>query len=376
MNPDARLHPAAVEAGTAPAPWVRELARRPVAFAQVREDALLDQWAIKQLKEGTEVLMVASGGCTAAALAGLSNISRLHLVDINPAQIALVRLKLRLLATAAPAERLAILGHATMSIADRRRRVSAELEAMGLSSDSLGPRDLVATVGADQAGRYEGLFARLREELGEVADELMALLQLRDPTEQARRADPNTRLGGALDAAFDSVMALPNLIELFGEGATQDRCEPFSRHFARRTRVALSTLPAADNPYLWQMLLGRFPGHVRYPWFAAPAPACWPEIHWAVSTMADALARTTQAFDFIHLSNILDWLAPEEARSVLEQAWNALRPGGWVFIRQLNSNLDLTSLGGRFRWIEASAETLLEQDRSFFYRRLLLATRP
>ena len=375
MNPDRGLPPATAQAGTPPAPWACELARRPIAFAQVREDARLDQWVIQQLKEGAQVLMVASGGCTAAALAGLSNVSRLHLVDINPAQIALARLKLRLLATAEPAERFAILGHAPMSVAERRRRLSVELIAMGLSTEALGPIELVATVGLDQAGRYEGIFGVLREALGEVADELMALLQLRDPVEQARRADPKTRLGSVLDSAFDSVMALPNLIELFGERATRNRCEPFSRHFASRTRAALATLPAADNPYLWQMLLGRFPDDVCYPWLVAPAPARWPEIQWTVSGMSDALVQTTQTFDFIHLSNILDWLAPEEAQSVFEHAWKALRPGGWVFVRQLNSNLDLPSLGGRFQWHKASADALLKQDRSFFYRRLHLATK-
>ena len=105
------------------------------------------------------------------------------------------------------------------------------------------------------------------------------------------------------------------------------------------------------------------------------APARWPEIQWTVLGMSDALVQTTQNFDFIHLSNILDWLAPEEAGSVLERAWKALRPGGWVFIRQLNSNLDLPSLGGRFQWLETSADALLKQDRSFFYRRLHLATK-
>src|SRR6185436_13145686 len=99
---------------------------------------------------------------------------------------------------------------------------------------------------------------------------------------------PKTRLGGVLDAAFDSVMALPNLIALFGEGATRNRCEPFSRHFARRTREALATLPAAENPYLWQMLLGRFPDGACYPWFAAPPPSRWPEVRWSVAGMADA----------------------------------------------------------------------------------------
>ena len=87
---------------SAPAPWVFEAAQSPIAFAQVREDATLDQWVAEQLNEQSEVLMVASGGCTAAALAASSKFARLHLVDPNPAQIALSRLKLRLLETAEP----------------------------------------------------------------------------------------------------------------------------------------------------------------------------------------------------------------------------------------------------------------------------------
>ena len=94
------------EKTTAPAPWVFEMARRPVAFAQVREDAALDQWVVNQLRDGAEILMVASGGCTAAALA-TPKLSRLHLVDPNPAQLALARLKFRLLTTAGPGYSLA-----------------------------------------------------------------------------------------------------------------------------------------------------------------------------------------------------------------------------------------------------------------------------
>src|ERR1700722_7904645 len=99
---------------TEPASWILEIARRPIAFAQVREDAILDQMVVEQLDRGAEVLLVASGGCTAAGLAVVPQVARLHLVDSNPAQIALARLKLRLLATAGTAERLAILGHAPL----------------------------------------------------------------------------------------------------------------------------------------------------------------------------------------------------------------------------------------------------------------------
>ena len=49
--------------------WVPEIARRPIAFAQVREDPILDQWVVERLNAKAEILLVASGGCTAAALA-------------------------------------------------------------------------------------------------------------------------------------------------------------------------------------------------------------------------------------------------------------------------------------------------------------------
>src|SRR5437879_11714386 len=84
--------------------WVKEAARLPLAFAQVREDAALDQWVISQLPAKPEVLMVASGGCTAAALATMPHVSRIHSADPNPAQIAPSRLSLRWLAHSRPRE--------------------------------------------------------------------------------------------------------------------------------------------------------------------------------------------------------------------------------------------------------------------------------
>ena len=357
---------------TMPAPWVPNIACRPIAFAQVREDATLDQWVVEQLDGEAEVLMIASGGCTAAALAVAPQISRLHLIDLNAAQLALSRLKLRLLATATPDERASVLGHTSMPIAARRQRLIAELQKLNLHLDVLGPIDLVAELGPDQSGRYEGLFLKLREALSDCADEVTALLELHDPDEQLRRVNGATHLGRSLDAAFDSVMALPNLIGLFGEAATRNRCEPFSRHFARRTRHALATLPAADNPYLWQILRGRFPNHVLYPWLTASAPTRMPEIRWTVTSMAEALYDQHETYDFIHVSNILDWLTPEDARSTLDLVWQALRPNGWTLIRQLNSSLDIRGLGMRFEWQDKSADALHNRDRSFFYRQLHL----
>jgi S-adenosylmethionine-diacylglycerol 3-amino-3-carboxypropyl transferase len=361
-----------LESKGAPEAWVIEAAKLPVAFAQVREDSTLDQWVVDQLGTSVEVLMVASGGCTAAVLAGMPQVARLHLVDPNPAQIALSRLKLHLLKVAEPSERRTLLGHVRMSATERRSRLTTELGALGFPANVLGPVELVAETGPDQAGRYEVLFSKLRDALGEQAHEIRALIQLRDPAEQLRRVDSASPLGQALDFAFDSVMALPNLVGLFGEGATRNRCEPFSRHFARRTRHVLATQPAADNPYLWQMLQGRFPDSCVYPWLTEPRRQQMPEVTWSVTDMAQALKQRKDSLDFVHLSNILDWLSREEARSLLDLAWHALRPGGRTFIRQLNSNINIPSLGVDFEWLNEAAEAFHNRDRSFFYRKLHL----
>ena len=99
--------------------WVIAAAERPIAFAKVREDALIDQWVVDQVGRNARMIMVASGGCTAAALAASGKLSHLHLVDPNPAQMALARLKLRLVESCILEERVALLGHAPMDAVDR-----------------------------------------------------------------------------------------------------------------------------------------------------------------------------------------------------------------------------------------------------------------
>lgn len=357
------------------APWVAEAAKLPLAFAQVREDALIDYVVADEVGAGARITMVASGGCTAAMLASqMTRAGRLHIVDPNPAQLALTRLKLRLLETADTPGRLAVLGHAPMPAPERAARMASGLAALGLPADALGPPGLVAEIGPDHVGRYERCFDHLRRAFGDLGGELAELLRLSDPAEQSRRVAPDTPLGRRLDEAYDEVLSLPNLVGLFGAAATQNRVEPFARHFARRTRHVLATLPAVKNPYLWQMLAGRYPPGVEAPWFAAPPPGPSLTVTWHAGPMDDALRAEPGAFDVVHLSNILDWLTPDQAGATLQLAAAALRPGGRVVIRQLNSTLDIPALGQSFEWEEDGA-TINAHDRSFFYRALHLGRR-
>jgi S-adenosylmethionine-diacylglycerol 3-amino-3-carboxypropyl transferase len=352
--------------------WVSEAAQLPVAFAQVREDPFLDAQVVRGLDPEARIIMIASGGCTLAFLAAACRLARVDVVDPNPAQIALARLKLHLVQNERCPDRLALLGHAPMPRNEREERLRGALRAIDVPADLIGPPRVWGEEGPDHAGRYERVFAQLRQELEPHAAAVEKLLSLRDPAEQARRVAPTTPLGRALDEAFDRAMDLPILIRLFGEGATRNRVEPFARHFARRTRHVLANLPAADNPYLWQVLAGRYPDHSKAPWLTLAPPDRLPEITWQTAVMTEALRRSPGSYAFVHLSNVLDWLSPADAQTTLDLAHAALRPGGWTLIRQLNSTLNVPSFGKSFSWHTEEAQALHARDRSYFYRALHL----
>ena len=84
--------------------------------------------------------------------------------------------------------------------------------------------------------------------------------------------------------------------------------------------------------------------------------------------MQDYLAQIDVQFDYIHLSNVLDWLTVEEARALLELTWNRLKPEGYTLIRQLNSDIPIRTLGERFTWLDEESDTLHREDLSYFYR--------
>ncbi len=145
---------------------------------------------------------------------------------------------------------------------------------------------------------------------------------------------------------------------------------PFADHFIQRVHVAFTTLLTARNPYLWSLLVGGYPDNDPIDWLRLPTLKKLADLRWTKADMVSALTLVPDAYDVVHLSNILDWLSPDAATHTLNQAWQALRPGGYVIIRQLNSSLPIRTLGSPFQWLQAESTRLHAQDRSFFYRDL------
>lgn len=349
--------------------WGAAVAKLPIAFAQVREDPAIDLGLVRRLRQPARILMVASGGDTACYLATLP-LGELHLVDVNMPQLNLTRFKLHLMGSETTRRRLELLGHLPMSVDQRSKAMQKCFTELKLPAEALGPAELVARYGADHCGRYEWLFARMRELLHKHRPEIECLMRLNDPVEQSRLIEDGSEFASAIKDAFAEVMNLQLLIQIFGANATANRVQPFADHFFHQTRHVLRKQAAIENPFLHQIFLGTFLESL-WPWHTAALLTDPSRIRFTHGAMNEILKDIPDgSVDFVHLSNILDWSDPADAQQMLSDAWRTFSVDGLVVIRQLNSRLDIRNLPSDFEWLGDESERLLERDRSFFYRQL------
>jgi len=364
--------------------WLAEAQSRPLAFAQVREDPLLDQMVVEMLPPASSLMMVASGGCTAAWLARHPRLREITLVDSNPVQLTLTRLKLHLLVHHEPATRMKLLGHATMDSDERCGQLAACLEKLGMERDSLGLLDEVALHGPDYWGRYERLFRALQDAIAaepELASALRDLLQAGSVDGQINWLARNYASWQRLEGIFADVFTHANLTALFGAAATQNRQQDFSAHFCSRLLDVLLQKPVRENPYIWQLLFGHYPERAMAPWLSVPRAGLSASVEFIEDSMLNALLKAAaegRQYQMLHLSNVLDWLSADQALATLMAAWRCSAPGGWIVVRQFNSSLDIRALGecAGWRWDATRSDAALALDRSFFYRALHVGRKP
>jgi len=343
--------------------WVQQARKMPIYFSQVREDAFIDLQVSRFIGKNIKVMMVPSGGCNAAALAASGFVSSLHMVDISASQLALTKLKLKLLGEANTQQRLSVLGYTTARVVPC---LLSLMEEIGLNERVFGDLQTVNALGLDFCGRYEQVFAQFRKELSSDREVLDRLLALKNPVKQNNCLTEDIALRRRLRLAFEKVMTLQNLRTLFGDAATKNRRISFAEHFFERTQNVICMQPAGINPYLNSILIG--PSRRVSPWINMPPPDKMPSLSFIEGDMFSVLSDSRSKYDFIHLSNICDWLDEEEARQLLSECYSRLNYGGIVLIRQLNSTLDIPGLSTQFDWQKELASDLLNTDRSFFYQ--------
>lgn len=320
------------------------MTRNPLQFAVVREDPAIDL-AVLSKTPARRALLVASGGCTAFTLQQAFPDLELTLVEPNPAQRALVRRKLRLLREGDPRVR-----PAAWNIESHERE------------------------GLCQGGNFDGLFRQLRGFLYEFVAPQRSWRRFFEGSEESRAGSPDLEewfRSPWWPVAFEIFFSDAVLETMFTAAATQHATPgSYPAYFQSAFERGLCRRDARDNYFLHHALLGMYidrPAALP-PYLTRALPSR--EVRFIETGLEEI--DDFSPYDFVGLSNVMDWMPASAIAELCAVVGNTLSPGAAVLWRQLN-NEDRHELrfGQRLAASEVLSDELQAADRSLFYNRIV-----
>lgn len=308
-----------------------------VQFAVVREDPMVEAELVR-LTKASNVLLIASGGCTALTLQALFPDLHITLVDFNPAQLERVQEKMRALRNVDAATR------------DRRFNIG--------TSDPEG---------LNQNGNFESLFRGLREFIFDLVADAAEIRALFEEKDQLAKVSEVLFSSKYWSVAFDLYFSDSLLNAMFGPDATQHaEAGSYPRYFQQLFEKGLTSLNAFDNYFLHHVFLGYYlqrPASLPYYLLSPPTDCRFQMIEGTLDQVPDL-----QRFDLISLSNIMDWMPLAEIAVLINHLQNNIKSGATLLYRQLNNHTDLsTDFGDAFEFNAALGVRFQEVERSVFY---------
>lgn len=348
-----------------------------IRYAQCWEDAdvLLDAL---QVATGDVCLSIASAGDNAIAIAG-AGAARVIAVDLNPAQIACLELRIAAYRTLDYDEFLELVGQ---SKSRRRHRLFARCaEHLGTGSRLFWERRpaLIAR-GFAQVGKFERFLRAFRRYLLPVVQgrrNVERLFTLRTAAERREFYDKhwNNRRWRFFCRLFFARRSLGR----FGRDPSFTRYADQTVWESLETRIphALVELEPAANPYLQWILNGRYGSALPWAWrrenferIRANVDA----IEWRCEPIEDVLSELPEGrLNGCNLSDIFEYMSDAGYRSLLYRLARACAPGArlvyWnVVVERARPDI----FAGMLRPLGHLAQTLHQADKAFFYRNLVI----
>ena len=343
-------------------------------YSQVWEDSRTARSGLA-LHSGDAIISIGSAGCNVLAML-LSQPRRIVAVDLNPAQVALLELKLAALLTLEHSEFVALLGardHSDrLALFDRVRPRLTESARRYWDA-----RVIDIEEGILASGRLERYFRHFQIEQLERAD--------RRPIVRALLRAPDRAMQVRLFQALEDT----GLQESFGQHFGRESMARGGRHesqlkyvdvpdlgtwFWDRFRYACTELPTRGNFYLEWFLTSRYRDLRCAPWYLRPRHyeamrALCPRVAVVTGDITQVLRDEPCSFDKANLSDIFEYLSEEETEQALEAvAGGLVRGGRLVYWNLLVTRQRPRSLARRLRPRRSLGERLWMRDRSWFYR--------
>ncbi len=346
-----------------------------IRYAQVWEDADVLVAALDP-QPGQTLLSIASAGDNALALLARGP-AKVIALDLNPAQLACLELRVAAYRNLDHAELLELIGSRP---SDRRAALYARCRPLlGDAARAFWdahPADIAAGIGS--AGKFERYFATFRKRV-------LPLVHRRPRVEALLCGGPerrefydrqwNTWRWRLMFRCFFSRFVMGRLgrdpaFFRYVEGSVAER-------ILARTRHALTELDPAENPYLQWILTGRhttaLPFALREENFDAIRSRL-DRLEWRLQPLEEFLESIPPgSLDGANLSDIFEYMSEENTERLLSRLAAAARPGARLaYWNMLAPRSRPDSLADRLLPLREMADRLLAGDKAFFYSRFVL----
>ncbi|CAN5494146.1 DUF3419 family protein [soil metagenome] len=346
-------------------------------FGQVREDAAVDLFLVKQLPSPSRLFVIASGGCTALSLLTVDSCT-VDALDVSEAQIALVALKaalFKLLGSSAAKE---------ACIGDGRnyfKQVSSSLSPQARQLFEANSGSL--KTGLNNCGwvdqrmhQLTKLFYLFVHNLKETKY-FLGLAEIDKQRDFYRNHWCNWQWKLTMKVAFSKLF----LRIAHGKAAELLVPDNFSAVMEGRLVRAFTEFQNAANPYLWQAFFAQYnSGEDGLPPYLQKVNGALIEANIdklnlvCEDTIAWLAKQPKASIDYFGLSNILELLAPEYAAELHSQILRCGRPGAIVCVRSIfqrrsqvfEAKADGAEAGQSLVFDELLSDKAEKMDRSLF----------
>lgn len=345
-----------------------------IRYAQVWEDAdvLLRALAVGS---GDTVVSIASAGDNALALLG-AGAERVVALDLNPAQLACLALRVAAYRELDHAELLELVGSRPSG---RRPALYARCRAALAPGDRAfwDARPEAIAGGIGEAGKFEAYFRLFRRRVLPLVHRratVEALLRGGPDRERFYRERWDTWRWRLLFRIFFSRLVMGRLgrdpaFFHYVEGSVADR-------ILARTKHALTVLDPAENPYLHWILRGihgaALPWALRAENFERIRTRLdrleWHPLPLEAFLDREASPGSARATVKYNLSDIFEYMSDANTQALLGRLAEASRPGGRLaYWNMLAPRRRGPALAGRLRPLETAAAEGFAADKAFFY---------
>ncbi len=348
-----------------------------IRYAQCWEDAdvLVEGLAVQP---GDTCLSIASAGDNSLALL-VADPARVYAVDLSPAQLACLELRVAAFRALRHPELLELVG----SRYSTRRRDLYQRCRRALGDDARAfwdahPKEIELGIGA--AGKFERYFALFRRRVLPLVHRRATVEALLDPKERdARERFYAERWDNWRWRLMFRVFFSRFVMGRFGRDKSffQYVEGPVSERILRRTRHALTVLDPAANPYLNWILTGTHGGALPLalrPEFFETIRHRIDRVEWGRTSVEEFLDMAGPgSIDRFNLSDIFEYMSPQNYEALLGRLLEAARPGGrLLYWNMLAPRHRPESLAERLAPQADLAQRLLAEDKAFFYSDLVI----